>query len=355
MKKAELGVFGVAFMFIGTILGAGYASGREVWQFFGVFGKTGFIGIGIVTVMFMAVGLMSGSVARMLNTNDLGKIIVPGENRFLKSFAGNFMAALLFIMIVTMSAAGGALSYQQFGQSRALGGAVVVILVIITVIGEFERVSGTFRFVLPVLMAIVIFTSAAAILKSGGVMNTGGVFKPSPLAANWPLAAAIFLSYNTIGIIPIMSTASTHAKSKTHAYYGAALGGLSLGIIAVLQLYTMLTDMSLSAGFDMPMLGFAQSLSPAINFIFVFGLFFAIFSSATGNFYGFTARVIKAPYRKLKIIVSSWIGFALGLVGFTRIVAYLFPVEGFIGFAIIFMLTVNYIKLTREERTGHGV
>ncbi len=35
----KLNFFHVALMYVGTIMGAGFASGREIWQFFGVFGK----------------------------------------------------------------------------------------------------------------------------------------------------------------------------------------------------------------------------------------------------------------------------------------------------------------------------
>ena len=34
-KKVNLNVINVALMFVGAIMGAGFASGREIWQFFG--------------------------------------------------------------------------------------------------------------------------------------------------------------------------------------------------------------------------------------------------------------------------------------------------------------------------------
>ena len=354
MKKAELGFSGIAYLFVGAIMGAGFASGREIWQFFGVFGEAGFIGLALVALMFIAIGFMTSRVARALNTNDLGRIVVPGENRLLKGFVANFMALLLFLAIVTMSSAGGALFYQQFGLNRAIGGAAIVILVIITVIGGFERVSGVFRFVMPVLMTIVFFTSVAVIAKSGGQLNTAGTFRPSPLAGNWPLAAILFTSYNAFGIIPIVSTASLHVKSGKHADIGACLGGLILGVLAITLLYAVMTDRDLSDRMDMPLLAFSGGLSPALNLIYISALFFAVYSSATSNFYGFTGRILREPHRKLKIIVSACIGFAIGLVGFTRIVAYMFPVEGFVGIGIILMMTINYIKITVKGKADYG-
>ena len=50
-QKTNLNLLNVALMFVGAIMGAGFASGREIWQFFGVFGKQGRIAKAIRTVM----------------------------------------------------------------------------------------------------------------------------------------------------------------------------------------------------------------------------------------------------------------------------------------------------------------
>jgi uncharacterized membrane protein YkvI len=78
MKENKLGIFTIAFMYVGTIMGAGFASGREIWQFFGVFGKRGYIGIILVGVLFIVIGVMTRLIARKLGSNDMGKVIVPG-------------------------------------------------------------------------------------------------------------------------------------------------------------------------------------------------------------------------------------------------------------------------------------
>ena len=51
-QKTNLNLLNVALMFVGAIMGAGFASGREIWQFFGVFGKQGRIGILLIAVLF---------------------------------------------------------------------------------------------------------------------------------------------------------------------------------------------------------------------------------------------------------------------------------------------------------------
>ena len=44
-KKTNLNFLNVALMFVGAIMGAGFESGREIWQFIGVIGRQGRKGI----------------------------------------------------------------------------------------------------------------------------------------------------------------------------------------------------------------------------------------------------------------------------------------------------------------------
>jgi len=162
------------------------------------------MGIGVVTVMFMMVGLMTSRIARRLNTNDIGRVVAPLENKIFISFVGTLMGAELLLALIYMSAAGGALFSQQFGWSRLVGGALIVIFVAITVIGGFDRVSKVFRLIIPVLMAMVIIICVWVIFENGWGVKTETVFKPSPLAGSWPVAAVLYLSFNALAIIPMI-------------------------------------------------------------------------------------------------------------------------------------------------------
>ena len=99
-------------------MGAGFASGRETWQFFGVFGGYGRAGILIFAAIFMAVGFMVSYNASRLGTHDMGSVIVPGNSKRLKDLTGYFMAITLAVVMVAMSAAAGALMHQYFGTQK---------------------------------------------------------------------------------------------------------------------------------------------------------------------------------------------------------------------------------------------
>ncbi|MGL4483466.1 MAG: YkvI family membrane protein [Anaerovoracaceae bacterium] len=334
---------GVALMYVGTIMGAGFASGREIWQFFIVFKGFGILGIIFVSIMFMLIGLASAYIARKINSNDYGRVIVPGGNKKLESAIGYFMAFILFSVIITMSAAGGALFQQQFGQSKILGGAVIILLVIVTIIGGFHRVEKVFRVMMPVLL-IAIMTVCIYSIATSEVQIQEAYGTPSPLTRNWILSAFLYLSYNILGVVPIMATAGINAKSEKHAYFGAALGGLFLGVIAMSIGLTLATQPADSLAVEMPMLFYAGNISPIIGTIYSIVLMLAIYASATANFYGFSTKIKEGKYKNLKVIIFAWLGFAIGLMGFSNVIDYMFPIEGFLGLGIIVLLAINFFN-----------
>ena len=349
-QKTNLNLLNVALMFVGAIMGAGFASGREIWQFFGVFGRQGRIGILLIAVLFVVLGMMTAYLARILGTNDMGRIIAPGGNPKIENLVSWFMAIMLFTVLINMTAAGGALLHQNFGISRLVGGVLIGVLVIVTVLGEFERISRVFRYIMPVLFAAVILISVLAVTANLGTSATGETVKPSPIAGNWILAACLYISYNILAMIPIVATSSVNAKSEKSAMLGSGLGGIFLGVLAFTIVLALQKDMQFAQAMDMPMLAYAGRISKGAGIIYSVLLFAAIYASATSNFYGFTTKLRTDEKKSRKVILSACLAFLLGLVGFKNVVAYMFPIEGYLGFAIIAMLLVNFVQVYRREK-----
>lgn len=352
MNTKPLGIFGVAFMYIGTIMGAGFASGREIWQFFGCFGTQAKIGVVVAGILFILIGIFTAYIAQVLNTNDMGKIIVPGDNKKLSNLVGYFMALILYAVLITMSAAGGALFNQQFQGSPLIGGAFIIAVVVITVLGGFNRIAGIFRWLVPILLLVVVSVSILVIKAPLGPTGVGQAVCPSPLSPTWYISAVLYLSYNILAVIPIVATASLHAKNIKKALLGAILGGASLGGLAYILTLAMQRDMEFSQAMDMPLLAFSQRLGPNINFVYTIILAFAIYASATTNFYGFTTKINEGPLKNPAIISLAIVGYFIGLVGFSNIVAYLFPITGFIGIIIVIMISANFIRVFIDHREG---
>ncbi len=351
-KKQEVILTGVqvGFMYVGAIMGAGFASGRELWQFMGLFGSEGIIGTIFVAICYIVLGAISSYIARAKKTNDFAVIITPPGHPKLTKAIGIFMAIMLFSVLITMSAAGGALLNQNYGINRAVGGIIICFFVVLTVLGDFERVSHVFKYIMPVLFAVAVITSFLIIFKDFGDLGYHQPVKPAAMAPNWALAACLYISYNLLAMIPMISSSSIHAKNDRHALWGSAFGGFLVGILALIIILALQKDMSFADASDMPMLAYAGQISKAVGVLYSVVLFMAIYSAATSNFYGFSTKIPAGPKKSKIVILAACAAFALGLFGFKNIVAYMFSAEGYLGFAIIALLITNFFLTYKEKR-----
>ncbi len=342
MKK--LNWLEITSLYIGVIMGAGFASGRECWQFFGVFGTKGYYGAAASTVCFVLLACMLTYIARSKGTADLGRLICPVESRPAYELIGWVLAAIYYSMIIAMTAAGGSLLNQQFGISKVIGGVIIALLCIFTVLGDFERVSGIFRLMVPVLFAVgiatILLTIKADFSQSGA--TTG--FTPGRMSPNWPVSALVFMAYNTLGMITMSGNTAINAKDIKNAYAGAVTGTVCLGGLTILLLRALLCDMEFSSGLDLPMLGFAGRLSPVLSIIYAVILYGAVYSTGASTYYGFSTKLKDNKYKKWVIIAGAAAGFLLGLTGFKKLVEFLYPAQGYIGIVFIILIIINFFR-----------
>lgn len=341
----------ITSLYIGVIMGAGFASGRECWQFFGVFGNKGYLGAVASTVCFVLIACMLTYIARSKNTADLGKLIDPFDNKLIDEIIGWTLAIIYYSMIIAMTAAGGSLLNQQFGISKIAGGLVIAVLCIITVLGDFERVSKVFRLLVPVLFVIGILTIVLTIRADFGQSGAVTGYRPGRMSPNWIISGVVFMAYNTLGMTTMAGNSAINARDAKNAYAGAICGTICLGALTILLLRALLTDMAFSASLDLPMLGFSSRISPVLNIIYAVVLYGAVYSTGASTYYGFSTKIPSGKARKYIIIFGALIGFILGLSGFRTLVEFLYPAQGYIGILFILLITINFIiRITSDLR-----
>ncbi len=350
MKK--LNFVQIIALYVGIIMGAGFASGRECWQYFGVFGKDGYNGIYAVVLVFIVISCMLAYIAMSKNTADLGKLISPFDNKLLINVIGIVLAAIYYSMIIAMTAAGGSLLNQQFGIHKAVGGIIIAVLVVITVLGDFERVSKVFSLLVPVLFCFGILVITLAIRADFGQSGATTGYDPGSMTPTWPIAALVFCSYNAMGMVTMVGSSAINAKNSKHAFAGAVIGSIMLGLLTLLLLKAMLTDMAFSCSLDLPMLGFAARISKPLNYVYAIVLYGAVYSTAASTYYGFSTKLPNNKYKKTIIVLGALVGFVIGLSGFKVIVEYLYSIQGYIGMLFIILIAINFVMEVRKNRAS---
>lgn len=339
----------IALMYLGAVIGAGFASGREAWQFFGVFGRTGYFGAMIEMALFVIYGIFMVVIARKENTADIGDMILPFHHPKISRFLGTAVGVFNYCALVALSAAGGAMFQQMFGIHPSVGAALIVILVVLTVLGDFDRIMQVFRVVMPFLFTFIVATALYAGFALEKVPAPAGGIKPSALSGTWFLSAVIYASYNLLVTIPINGKSALRARSIWHAVAGVSTGGVLLALMGIVLLRMLLLDPAFSEDLSLPILGYAGRISPAVEVLVSAALLAAIYSSSTSCYYGFTTRFKNDGNKKKKIILYAAAAFVMSLVGFKNLVSYMYPLAGYYGIAVLVMIAIHFIRVCRRK------
>jgi len=371
LKKVN--AFGIGMTFTGVIVGAGFATDQELLQFYGGFGSFGFLGIFISGAFFALYAALIMLVTRRLNTDNYNLIIVPGGNRFLTIVVDIIMAFLMLLIFCVMVVGAGAQFNQFFGWDPLVGSIIMTVISVITVFWGSESLLSSFNIVVPIMVGLGVVISVASLFFAPNgvhIADPTGWAQPNALVGNWFLSALLYVLYNMLGGVVSLPNLGIQAKSTKQAVTGAILGGVTIAILAACLFMGVMSNAGNPTEnapnviqSDMPMLAVAKSLSVVTGPLYMFVLFAAIYTTASGFMFGMKARLdnFKKMTPKLRNILLIVIGAAALLgtrVGFVNLIATVYPTFGYIGMLIFVLLLVNYFyskaKKAKAEVAASG-
>ena len=142
----------IAGAFIGVIVGAGFASGRELLLFFVNFGLWGLIGTLVSAALFTFLGMALAGLGNRLRATSHKDVVHAICGRYLGVFVDLLITFFMFGVTVVMLAGGGALLEQQFGIPALTGSVLVTLLVVAVVCLDVQKVIMLIGAVTPFLI-----------------------------------------------------------------------------------------------------------------------------------------------------------------------------------------------------------
>lgn len=348
MSKKKISTFKVASAYIGTVVGAGFASGQEVLQFFGFFGLWGLSGLILATGFFVYFGYLIIKLGAKLNADSHLPVIKHAGGKWIGAIIDYVITFFLFGALTVMAAGAGALFSEQLGLPKFWGSLLLVASTLGTVLLGLNGVISAISFVVPVLLVSVLAVCGYVLLSMGipAGASQAAINEGTPAVPFWPLAALVYVSYNLVVAVAVLAPMGKEAADLKTIKKGALLGGLGLGLGAVAILVAMLTSMPQAAGYELPMIFVAGQISPLIRIGYAIILYLEIYTTAVGSLYGFSARFAKPQSKELKMLAAGASAAALAAAqfGFTTLVRILFPLVGYAGILMLGGLVYQQLK-----------
>lgn len=338
----------VAGAFVGLIVGAGFASGQEIMQYFTSFGIMGVFGGIIATIAFAFLGMTLTQLGSKMQTTSHKGVIYYIGGRYIGAILDFLITFFLFGVAVVMFAGSGSTFNQMFGIPPMVGSIIMVVLTILTLLLNVKSILNIIAMVTPYLLAIIfiiliysLFTMDISFTEANRLAQ-----EQTSAASNWILGALLYVSYNIAAGAAILIVMGGTIDNRKEAGLGGILGGVTLGALIILIGLTMLVKMDVVAGVDMPTLELANQIHPAVGVLMAIALLGMMYNTAVGMFFTFTVRFVPADSKAYKptVILVGIAGFVASLVGFTQLVGKVYSTMGYLGFALIIAVIVAYIR-----------
>lgn len=359
----EHGSWAVAGTFIGTIIGAGFASGQETLQFFTAFGAYAWPGLALATLLFVATAVRLLSLGRETNASSHRAVLEHMFGPRIGAVFDGLLALVLLALAASMASGAGSAMAEQFGQPRWTGSLLILGVSLLAVLGGLRSVVTAIASMVPVLIAGTVLIGVYS-LSSGWPTSELGLRQgfrtgletalrwagDAELAAApwWWAAAILYVAYNILLAVPVMATLGAAAPGRRTRFVGGLLGGVGLGFAAVAIHLAIAARMPQAAALDIPMLAVAQSMPRWVGLVYSFTLFIEIFTTAVAMLFGFATRLaeIRPQWFQPAALFAAVVAFVGGQLSFAEIVGKVYPAIGVMGLIVIIGL------LWPRKRTG---
>ncbi len=342
----NISALSIAFILIGALFGAAFASGQEIMKFFCAYGSAGRFGFALCFILYMVLGYMAYDLCKIRNSNKLEEIATPTDHPLPKKIIGIVMKFCFLIIVIALISAGDALFTQQLGFPKGVGGVIITVLITVTTIVGFDAIKKVMPIVIPVMLVTILGISIAAIcLKDAPASSNPEVFM-SPLAPNWFMGAVLYLAYNFIAATPVISTLPKSRQSYKNIILGMLMGFGGICIFGFILYSAVMMDIDVAGTYDLPMVYIAKSVSPLVGVLYSIMMVIAVYSATSNCLYGLTKEIDKTNKRRrnLIIIALSAFSYCVSLVGFSQLVTYVYPIQGYASIAIVICIVITYAK-----------
>lgn len=351
------------FAFKALVIGGGYATGRELAEFFLPSGPWGgVLGMALAAAIWSAVAAATFAFARATGAQDYRSFFreLLGPAWFL--FEIGFVM-LMIIMLAVFGAAAGAIGAALFGWPTIVGTMLLVVLIAGFAAFGTEAVEDLFKYVSFLLYAVYALFLVLALTSFGDrIAATYATAAPAP---GWIAGGLTYAGYNIVGAVLILPVVR-HMRNQRDAVIAGLLAG-PLAMLPALLFFICMAAWPEVTGVALPSDFLLERLNlPPVRWAFQIMIFSALLESGTGVVHAFNQRIAGAfgkggdlPARIRLIIslvlltVAVFLADRIGLVGLIA-GGYRYLSFGFLAIYVLPLLTIGLWRLSRGPRVTAG-
>jgi len=357
-------ILNISMVIIGSIIGAGFASGQEINTFFYKYGIIGILGIIISILLISLIIYKVFLIIKKENINTYKNFlenifenkkiiknkmkinnkkinylkIINKKNKYLNisNITNIIINIFLIISFFIMIAGFGAYFKQQYNINELLGSGILAGICFIIFMNNVEGLVKINKYLIPILIFFMIIIGIKNINNLNIIeINNKKIINNFFSAI---LSGIIYASYNIILLIPVLITLKNKIK-KNNIFLISFFSGIILFILSLI-IYFLLINIKININqIEMPAVYVVGKYFPEFKKIYEFIILTSILTTAISEGISVLENMCKnrKSYTQFAIILCITSVF-FSKIGFSNLINLLYPIFGILGFFQIFII-----------------
>lgn len=332
----------VAATYVGTVVGAGFATGKEIVTFFSINGVLGTFGILCSGFLFIVVGTKI-----MIISSRIQAYSYQTFNQYLFGRkAGNMINVFIFLIVVGITSVllsgAGAVFQEQLGLPFQAGIVSTLTVSYIVLLKGLKGIYAINAYIVPVMIIFSLFIVAAVYGSYPHELLDLKI--PGGFTENfsWMISPFSYAAFNLMTAQVVLVPLGKEIRDEHILRWGGLLGGFVLFLILLANHFSISAFPGTFA-FEIPMAEIVKGFGTLIHGLFLLVIIGEIFNSVVGNVFGVTRQLQSAfnlSYHHA-ILLILFVIFLISQIGYGRLLSVLYPLFGYMGLLFLVCLIIK--------------
>ena len=332
----------IALVIIGALIGAGFASGQEIYLFFFSYGKRGIFGIAVSAILL---GIIIFKTMIIIKKNKITTYkefllsIVPEKWRKEKVLEIINIIINIFILItfyIMIAGFGGYLA-ETIKIPQIIGSSILAIMCVIIMSKETKGIVKVSEIIVPILIVFIVVIGVYTVIST----NVANKIEQMNIinGSSWLVSGVLYASYNTILLIPVLISVNNIIDRREVSKTSIVITFMIFLLATAVFVSMLKIDVNIKR-IEMPVSYVISTQLSKLKVLYGIVILTSILTTAISLIAGLMQNVKEKSNKKIMLCLICISSIFISQIGFSALINFLYPIFGYIGIIQILLIAI---------------
>ena len=332
----------IALVIIGALIGAGFASGQEIYLFFFSYGKRGIFGIAVSAILL---GIIIYKTMIIIKKNKITTYkefllsIVPEKWRKEKVLEIINIIINIFILItfyIMIAGFGGYLA-ETIKIPQIIGSSILAIMCVIIMSKETKEIVKVSEIIVPILIVFIVVIGVYTVIST----NVANKIEQMNIinGSSWLVSGVLYASYNTILLIPVLISVNNIIDRREVSKTSIVITFMIFLLATAVFVSMLKIDVNIKR-IEMPVSYVISTQLSKLKVLYGIVILTSILTTAISLIAGLMQNVKEKSNKKIMLCLICISSIFISQIGFSALINFLYPIFGYIGIIQILLIAI---------------